>query len=70
MPDVTAPRPTAPHLLTTAEVAEALGISARTVRALASRGELRPVRIGRRITRYRAEDVAALVEERLVPAPA
>lgn len=51
-------------LLTREQVAEQLGISWRTVARLAADGELPRVRFGR-ATRYRPEDVRALVNAHL-----
>jgi excisionase family DNA binding protein len=48
-------------LLTPEQVAAVLGVSVRTVRRLAAEGRLRPVRIGYRTTRFRPEDVDALI---------
>jgi excisionase family DNA binding protein len=53
--------------MSTAAVAEALSISQETVRRLAAAGALTRVRIGpgRRLVRYRAADVEALVADGL-----
>lgn len=48
-------------LLSAAEVADLLGITTRTVRRLADDGELRRIVLGRRMVRYSAEDVGALI---------
>lgn len=48
-------------LLTTYEVARALGVSRSTVQRLVKRGELRPVRIGH-LVRFRVDDLLLLVE--------
>jgi excisionase family DNA binding protein len=50
------------ELLTPEEVAETLRISVRTVRRMAASGLLERVRIGHRTTRYRATEVAALID--------
>ena len=52
------------NLMTAGEVAEALGVSSQTVRRLDRRGELPRVQIGRS-TRYRPEDVACLIQQKL-----
>lgn len=50
-----------PHaLLTTPTACAILGISARTLYRLAARGELVPVKRGRRCTRWRSADVVGL----------
>lgn len=58
------PTETPVRLLTEAEVADLLRCRPRTVRYIAERGELPRVRFGRRMTRYRPADVAALIESR------
>jgi excisionase family DNA binding protein len=49
-------------LLTTQEVAETLAIAPRTVYRLRDCGQLRAVRVGKRLVRFAAEDVQAFVE--------
>lgn len=53
-------------LLNGEQVGELLGYTSRTVRSLAARGELPRVVLGPRSTRYRREDVEALIERRTV----
>lgn len=53
-----------PLLLTERQAARALGVSARTVWALADSGELAVVRLGRRLKRYDLQDIRALIEAR------
>ena len=48
------------RLLTSAETAQRLGISRRSVERLAERGSLARVKVGA-ATRFRASDVAAIV---------
>jgi excisionase family DNA binding protein len=58
-------RTTATHriqLLTAVEVAELLGLTPRTVKQLAHDGRLARVVLGRRSTRYRLDDVLALID--------
>ena len=52
------------QLMTAGEVADLLGVSSQTVRRLDRRGELPRVQIGRS-TRYRPEDVACLIQQKL-----
>ena len=54
-----------PILLSTAEIAERFGRSARTIRRWVRRGYLVPVRVGGAVF-FRAEDVRQLIVERLV----
>lgn len=60
-------------MLTTDEVAAIVGVTPRTVRRWARDGMLPRVRIGGRVTRYRADDLADLLtshpynEQRLGP---
>ena len=61
-------RRTATRLLRTRDVAEALGVSTRTVERLATTGELKRIRIGGS-TRFSAADVEALVERSRQEAP-
>lgn len=49
------------RLLRREEVADLLGVDPRTVRWYTELGRLPAVRLGRRTTRYRHEDVAALI---------
>lgn len=65
MPASSPTRPT-PPLLRQDEVAEILGVSTRTVRSLAAAGDLPRVVLGRRATRYRRDDVDALIDARTV----
>jgi predicted DNA-binding transcriptional regulator AlpA len=61
------PTPTTPdQLLRVDEVGALLAIDPRTVKTLAARGVLRRVVLGRRTTRYRASEVAELIERRTV----
>lgn len=53
---------TAPTLLRVDEAAEILGVDPRTIKRYAMAGQLRRVVLGRRTTRYRLEDVQALIE--------
>lgn len=48
-------------LLTTTETARALAVSPQTVRRLVARGELRPVRLGERLIRFRAEEIQKIL---------
>jgi excisionase family DNA binding protein len=48
-------------------VAERLGVSKRTVRALADRGDLRRVKLSTRATRYELTEVEAFIAERTAP---
>lgn len=57
-------------LLTTDQVASLLQVTPRTVRRWARDGVLPRVRIGGRITRYRAHDVASLIATTTSEAPA
>ena len=50
------------QLLTEREVGSLLRIAPRTVRVLAAEGRLTRVRLGRRSTRYRLDDVVALID--------
>ena len=50
-----------PELLTTAEAAERLGVSAETLRALVRRGVVPEVRVSAKIRRYIWRDVVAAV---------
>lgn len=58
------------QLLTEAEVAHLLRCTTRTVANMAARGELSRIRIGRRMTRYRAEEVERLLTARTERVPA
>lgn len=49
-------------LITAAQVAEATGLSPRTIWSLAAQQRLTPYRFGRRATRFAAEEVEALIE--------
>lgn len=53
--------PTAPELLTADQAGQLLGVSARTIWALAKDGTLRPVRV-RSCTRWRRADVLGYVD--------
>lgn len=57
-------------LLTTDQVAALLQVTPRTVRRWARNGVLRRVRIGGRITRYSAHDIAELMTTTTSEAPA
>jgi excisionase family DNA binding protein len=48
------------RLLTKSEVAKLFSVSARAISRAVVRGELHPVRLGRRIVRFREDDVAAV----------
>ena len=52
-----------PELLTPTEVARVLRITTRTVNRYAIDGRLQRVKIGQRLSRYRREDVLALINE-------
>ncbi|MEK6326300.1 MAG: helix-turn-helix domain-containing protein [Actinomycetota bacterium] len=52
------------RLLRVDEVATILGVDPRTVKRLAAEGQLRRIVLGRRSTRYRLEDVRALIDRR------
>ena len=49
------------RVLDAREVAELLGVSRRTVTRLIRRGDLQPVRIGARSTRFRSSDIEELI---------
>jgi excisionase family DNA binding protein len=51
-------------LLTTSQVAERLGVSAKTVQRLANRGELLTVRPTPKAKRFLSEDVDRFIAER------
>jgi excisionase family DNA binding protein len=51
-----------PQLLTPAQVAELLQVTPRTINRYAVDGRLRRVKIGQRLSRYRREDVEALLD--------
>lgn len=55
---------TEPLLLTLDHAADALSISARTVRRLIDRGELTPIRIGRAV-RLSTEDLRAYIDRQI-----
>ena len=57
-----------PALLTVHEVAALLSCSPYTVRAMIRRGDLPAVRLSARMLRVRAEDLEALVRQRLATA--
>ena len=57
----------APTLLRVDEVADILGVDPRTVKRLATDGELPRVVLGRRSTRYRLADVESFIESRTQP---
>ena len=66
-----APRPTpGDKLLSRREAAFSLGVCPRTVFSLERRGHLPSVRLSARCIRYRATDVARLVDQALVGQPA
>lgn len=52
------------RLLSTAEVAELLGVSRWHVSDLARRGDLPSVVLGRRLRRFHPEDVAGFIHQR------
>lgn len=64
-PAVAAETEPLPALLSTAEIGERFGRSARTIRRWVRRGYLVPVRVGGAVF-FRAEDVRQLIVERLV----
>jgi excisionase family DNA binding protein len=67
MPGSSQTAPTLPEpLLRVDEVATILGVDPRTVKRLAADGQLRRIVLGRRSTRYRLEDVRALIDRRTV----
>ncbi|HEY6814063.1 MAG TPA: helix-turn-helix domain-containing protein [Croceibacterium sp.] len=51
-----------PQLYTEREAAKILGLSARTLRDLRAKGEIRYVRLSARIIRYAATDIAEYIE--------
>jgi excisionase family DNA binding protein len=53
-----------PALLTTDEVAAILRVNRRTIVRWTAHGRLHRVELGARTVRYRAEDVAALIDAR------
>jgi excisionase family DNA binding protein len=53
---------TAKPLLTTAEVAARLGLTDAAVRNYVAEGRLPAVRLSRRVLRFRAEDIEALID--------
>lgn len=48
-------------LLTTEEVAEILRVSPRTVRRMGASGDLERIHVGRRLTRYTPDSLAAFI---------
>ena len=56
--------PTTDALLSGAQVAARLNVSARTVWSLRSSGLLKAIRLGPKLLRYRSEDIDALVASR------
>jgi predicted DNA-binding transcriptional regulator AlpA len=54
--------PIKPLLLTDKQTAQALGIGRSSVWTLAKRGQLRPVKLSTKITRFRRADVERLAE--------
>ncbi|HEY2181327.1 MAG TPA: helix-turn-helix domain-containing protein [Solirubrobacteraceae bacterium] len=58
-----------PELLTPTEVAQLLRITPRTVNRYAVDGRLQRVKIGERLSRYRREDVLALIDPENSDAP-
>ncbi len=58
------------RLLTGEQVADIFGVRPRTVKDMARRGDLRPIRLGYRTTRYDPNDVAALLRRRTATGPA
>lgn len=51
-----------PPLLTADQVAAHLGVTRRTLRRWAADGHLQPVIVGPRTLRYRADEIAALID--------
>jgi excisionase family DNA binding protein len=51
-----------PSLLTTAEVASLLRVDPRTIERWCQEGRLRPIRLAPRSVRYRADEIAALID--------
>ena len=60
MQTTTRPAAGAAELMTRREVAELFGVTIRHVDAMASRGELRRIKLGR-VTRFAAADVRAII---------
>ncbi len=58
------PTPLGEPLLSADEVAAYFSVDTTTVYRLASRGELPSIEIGRRVLRFRPEDVRAFMERR------
>jgi excisionase family DNA binding protein len=56
-----------PRLLSGDDIAHLLGVTPRTVRRLAETNRLPRVVLGHRTTRYRLEDVRALIDAAVVP---
>lgn len=56
-------------LLDAREAAQALSVCERTLRDLAKRGEIHPVRIGRRCVRYSVADLQAWIERQQAANP-
>lgn len=50
-----------------ADVADVLGLSIRTIRRMASNGELPIVRLNSRTIRFRPEDIRALIQRGYMP---
>jgi excisionase family DNA binding protein len=55
-------------LLTPEEVAQLLRVTPRTVRRWGAEGTLERIRLGGRLTRYRADDVQRLISNDVAPA--
>ena len=55
-------------LLTPDEAGRILGVSRRTLRRMALRGEVPEVRLSARSVRYRAEDIERIISEGLIDA--
>jgi excisionase family DNA binding protein len=58
------------RLLQPALVASLLGCSRRTVRRMAARGDLRPIRIGPRLVRFSEVEIRALIDPNMNERPA
>lgn len=58
------PLPITTHLLTYAEVSEALRVTERTVRSLCRSGELPFVRVGKNSIRFTPEDLGDFIARR------
>jgi hypothetical protein len=66
-PEDPPPAPSFPELLSSAQVEQIFGRSARTLRRWEQRGHLTPVRVGN-AKFYRADDIRRLVSDQLMDA--